>query len=530
MDSPRLLGVGSLLLVLTAPHPNVAMPCAPPAERTHDPSSGKTNVTVYHCRDCPVSICEKHSSEGFAKIAKTQNTTFSNGTIQLVIRENRIRMCFQQADTFPEGIYRIVWEKTRGVGDSCGNPSSTAFSDNERGNISTTENKICCEAKTMTSESDSTLNCSTEKSDAEPTNPVTDIPCTGIPGTTKGVLGERENTGIILALGLFLVLCATMAMCYYHKQHQHHQGGENEQSPDVISVWEGDSISITCSIRDSGNHVGMLLKHSGRYNVVYSTRDGPSNISPAFVDRAKCSREGRNYRITLHNVQESDSHVYMCTEYVKTDDDQKFLDVKRTIVVVKAKSGEALEQSPLYASPQQGQSVSIACGMHSSEAGEGIYLLKTHVQPEEVLQLLSQSAARISPAFAGRLNYSKEGKQMVITLHNLQKNDTDNYVCAEQVTTKNTRLLSARGTMVLVKDAEGQQAYSQQACSAGSWAIYSLSILVALLFCALVCCTLYHVNIKKYFQKKTLNVVYEDMSYSSRRNTLVRTNTLSKAI
>ncbi|NXG00341.1 CD7 protein, partial [Sakesphorus luctuosus] len=147
-------------------------------------------------------------------------------------------------------------------------------------------------------------------------------------------------------------------------------------------------------------------------------------------------------------------------------------------------------------------------------------LLRTHVQPEEVLQLLNQSAARISPAFADRLNYSKEGKQMVITLHNLQKNDTDNYVCAEQVTTKNTRLLSARGTMVLVK--EGQQAYSQQACSASSLATYSLIILVALLFCALVCCTLYHVNIKKNSQKKSPNAVYEDMSYSSRRNTLVR--------
>ncbi|KAJ7404407.1 T-cell antigen CD7 isoform X1 [Willisornis vidua] len=521
MDSPHLLGVGFLFLALTAPHPNVAMPSAPSAERTHDSSSGKTDVTVYHCRDCPVSICEKHSSVGFAKIAKTQNTTFSNGTIQLETEENRIRMCFQQADTFPEGIYRIVWEKTGGAGDSCGNPSSTgenflaflkSFSDNERGTISTMGDKICCEAKTITSESDPTLNCSTEKSD-----------------TTKGVPSERKNIGITLALVLLLVLCATMTIWYYRERHQHHQGGENEQSPDVISVWEGDSISITCSIRDSGNHVGMLLKHSGRYNVVYSTWDGSPNISPAFVGRAKCSREGRNYRITLHNVQESDSHVYLCTEYVKTDDDQKFLDGKRTIVVVKAKSGEALEQSPLYASPQQGQSVSIACGMHSSGAGEGIYLLKTHVQPEEVLQLLSQSAARISPAFAGRLNYSKEGKQVVITLHNLQKNDTDNYVCAEQVTTKNTRLLSARGTMVLVKDAEGQQAYSQQPCSGSSWAIYSLSILVALLLCALVFCTLYHVNLKKYFQKKTPNVVYEDMSYSSRRNTLVRSNTLCKA-
>ncbi|NXF07389.1 CD7 protein, partial [Smithornis capensis] len=141
------------------------------------------------------------------------------------------------------------------------------------------------------------------------------------------------------------------------------------------------------------------------------------------------------------------------------------------------------------------------------------YLLKTHVHPGIVLHVSNQNAARILPAFAHRLQYSKEGKQIVITLHNLQKNDSDNYVCAEEL--KNSTLLSASGTMVLVK--------GMQECKDSSWVIYSLFVAVALLFCALVCCTLYHVNIKKYFQRKKTNVVYEDMSYSSRRNTLVRT-------
>ncbi|NWR82243.1 CD7 protein, partial [Furnarius figulus] len=145
-------------------------------------------------------------------------------------------------------------------------------------------------------------------------------------------------------------------------------------------------------------------------------------------------------------------------------------------------------------------------------------LLKTHVQPELILNVSNLSTAVDLPAFANRLSYSKEGKQVVITLHNLQKNDTDHYVCVEKVkTAENTSLLSASGTMVLVKDAEGEQA-----CRCSSWIIYILSTVVALLFCALVCCTLYRVNVKKYFQKKTPNTVYEDMSYSSRRNTLVR--------
>ncbi|NXM04194.1 CD7 protein, partial [Tyrannus savana] len=148
--------------------------------------------------------------------------------------------------------------------------------------------------------------------------------------------------------------------------------------------------------------------------------------------------------------------------------------------------------------------------------------LRTLVQPERVLYVSNQNTARILPAFAGRLEYSKEGKQIVITLHNLQENDSDNYVCAEEVkNVKNTHLLSADGTLLLVKGMG--QAHSQQACSDSSWVIYSLLIVVALLLCALVCCTLYRVNIKKYFQKTPPNVVYEDMSYSSRRNTLVRT-------
>ncbi|OWK53862.1 hypothetical protein RLOC_00008625 [Lonchura striata] len=75
--------------------------------------------------------------------------------------------------------------------------------------------------------------------------------------------------------------------------------------------------------------------------------------------------------------------------------------------------------------------------------------------------------------------------------------------------------------MVLVKEVE-------QACEKSSWDSYVLGTVVALLFCALVCCTLYRVEVKKYFQKKKPNVVYEDMSYNSRRSTLVRSNTCSR--
>ncbi|NWI44587.1 CD7 protein, partial [Picathartes gymnocephalus] len=144
------------------------------------------------------------------------------------------------------------------------------------------------------------------------------------------------------------------------------------------------------------------------------------------------------------------------------------------------------------------------------------HLLRTHVQPGRVLSVSNLNVSSVSPDFGNRLEHSREGKRVVITLHNLQEKDSDNYVCAEEV--RESPLLSARGTMVLV-----QGTTLLLACEKSSWGLYALIVVVALLFCALVCCTLYRVDVKKYFQKKKPNVVYEDMSYNSRRSTLVRT-------
>ncbi|NWV20476.1 CD7 protein, partial [Origma solitaria] len=294
---------------------------------------------------------------------------------------------------------------------------------------------------------------------------------------------------------------------------------------DIISAWEGDSISITCSMSGSRDQVGMyLISIRQNRKVIYiPPKQNASNIHPTFTNRIEYSKEGKNLRITLHRVQESDSNIYLCSEIVKINDHHKNLHGKTTIVVVKAKFGGALEQSPLYANPEQGQSVSITCVLESSPGGGGLYLLRTHMQPGQVLYVSNLNVMEVSPAFENRSDYSREGNKAMITLHNLQEKDSDNYVCAEEV--KKSPLLSASGTMLLVKEVE--QAHSQ-ACEKSSWDLYALIIMVALLFCALVCCTLYRVDVKKYFHKKKRNAVYEDMSYNSRRSTLVRTNTYSR--
>ncbi|NXH98133.1 CD7 protein, partial [Pachycephala philippinensis] len=301
-------------------------------------------------------------------------------------------------------------------------------------------------------------------------------------------------------------------------------GGGNEQSTDVVSAWEGDSVSITCPMNDSQNLVGMYLTAiTQNLIVIYVPKNKSPNVNPAFANRLEYSKEGENFRITLQRLQESDSKIYVCSAMVTVNDRHKELYGKTTIVVVKANSRSTLEQSPLYANPERGQSVNITCVLKSSAEHEGLYLLRTHVQPGRVLYPLKPNVSRVSPAFASRLQYSREGNRMVITLQNLQEKDSDNYVCAADVA--NSPLLSASGTMVLVKAVE-------QECkerTPHSWGLYALAVVVALLFCALVCCTLHRVDVKKYFQKKQPNVVYEDMSYNSRRSTLVRANTYSTA-
>ncbi|XP_039572040.1 T-cell antigen CD7 isoform X2 [Passer montanus] len=253
-------------------------------------------------------------------------------------------------------------------------------------------------------------------------------------------------------------------------------------------------------------------------DVIYCLKEKSPSVNPTLDNRIEWSKEGGNLRTTLHRLKESDSGTYVCCETVEINRNPKQIYRKTTIVVVKAVSRRPVEQSPLHANPEQGQSVNITCVLKSSAEDEFL-LLRTHVQPNEVLSVSKLNISKVSPDFENRLEYSKEGNRIVVTLHKLQEKDSDNYVCAQEV--QGSPLLSASGTMVLVKEVK-------QACEKSSWELYGLLVVVALLFCALVCCTLYRVDVKKYFQKKKPNEVYEDMSYNSRRSTLVRSNTYSK--
>ncbi|OXB54998.1 hypothetical protein ASZ78_005970 [Callipepla squamata] len=117
------------------------------------------------------------------------------------------------------------------------------------------------------------------------------------------------------------------------------------------------------------------------------------------------------------------------------------------MIISKAKTNGVIDQSPLSVIAQQGESINITCTLES--AHEEIIFFKAHIQLEKLLHASSQKAVTISHAFANRLEFSNQEKELVITLHNLQKNDTDMYVCAAVL--KNSLTMSESGTMVLVE-------------------------------------------------------------------------------
>ncbi|XP_068769599.1 T-cell antigen CD7 isoform X2 [Struthio camelus] len=515
MDSLPFAHLCFLLLTVSSPFLNTATSSGDSAEGTKGSSFSSTKVTAYDCKHCGVSVCELSNFSCCTIIGETQDETFSNEVIQLVTNETHITMCFQQANTFSEQIYAIIWAKAGGIGDSCGILKAEASPENRGETVVSEQKKTCCTAQVQLAVPSTPLNCYADKDKS---------PQLGSPedGNDVGYMSSsvsKQGTIGISTTFVSLVACL-VGLAYCVLKNRTREGEENEfleHSPDFIGAWEGDSVSIICSMKKSENEEGTYLRT--RYNnVVYLSRQNTSYILPALADRVNYSNEGKNLRITLHNVQQNDSNIYLCTTFIKNSHYVK-LDGKRTVLVVRGKNNGIVEQSPHSLSVQQDQSISITCSLKSSHEEEGVFLLRTHMKAERVLYVSRQNISTIFPAFANRLEYSKQEKTLVITLHNLQKSDSDIYVCVAVFKNSSLLSLNASGTMVLVKEVE------QTECSSNPWNFYGLITAVVLLLSALTCCIFYNVNIKKYFQKRKTNAVYEDMSYSSRRNTLVRTNT-----
>ncbi|KFQ92636.1 hypothetical protein Y956_04976, partial [Nipponia nippon] len=186
----------------------IAMPSDNPAEGTQDSSCGKTCVTVYHCKDCKSDICKSSNYEDFVKIGETRSEKFSNEIIELETNETHVSMCFQQENTFPEGIYAIFWEKAMGAGDSCGILNSGASSEDVRGNII----KICCEAETKLSEPSPALKCYTKMLNEKTGKSTASITDEENLDNLQFSISEKSSIGIITPVLILGVCAAALAM------------------------------------------------------------------------------------------------------------------------------------------------------------------------------------------------------------------------------------------------------------------------------------------------------------------------------
>ncbi|KAM6050734.1 uncharacterized protein VSU04_012133 isoform 2-T2 [Chlamydotis macqueenii] len=223
MDSPHFKQLCVLLLTVAAPHPNIALPSGYPAEGTQGSSFGKINVSVYHCKGCKSNICESSSYTGFEKILEIQEekVILSSKIIQLANNETHIIMCLHQENTFPEGIYGIVWEKATGIGESCGIVNSGASSENVRGNITNT----CCAAEINLSVTKLPLKCYTKMPDEKTGKSTADITEEGNPDNPQFLISKKSSLGFLIPL-LMLVVCVVVLTMYYVRRKQNGQEQE----------------------------------------------------------------------------------------------------------------------------------------------------------------------------------------------------------------------------------------------------------------------------------------------------------------
>ncbi|KAM6245452.1 uncharacterized protein LJ264_011112 [Porphyrio hochstetteri] len=229
MDHPRFTQLCFLILITAAPCPKTAKASENHAGGTQGSSSSKTNVTVYHCEDCESTICNSPDYERFVRVAETPNGKFSNKTIQLETNDTHISMCFQNTST--KGVCAIFWEKTGGMGDSCGSISDSveneilmnkycaslqASSENLRCHIT----RICCVAETNLSKPNPLLSCYTEIASKTPSEPPTNV--TGIALKVTDV--HEENSMSIIVPVMILGVCVIAAAAFYVLQKRNGQG------------------------------------------------------------------------------------------------------------------------------------------------------------------------------------------------------------------------------------------------------------------------------------------------------------------
>ncbi|XP_027729016.1 T-cell antigen CD7 [Vombatus ursinus] len=177
---------------------------------------------------------------------------------------------------------------------------------------------------------------------------------------------------------------------------------------------------------------------------------------------------------------------------------------------------EEVKQFPLFIMAQEGDTVNITCT--TTGKSSGLYLKRSIVMLIEVMHFSKNNKSIITKNYKNRTIISGSLNDLMITITNIQLNDTDVYTC-EATTSEN---LLGTGTIVVVTEKKWKKKDGNLNSQV------EVVLIVTSFFIGLALWPLFMMT-KKWVQnlRRTQNpssTVYEDMSYAIQRNTICRDN------
>ncbi|XP_066473782.1 uncharacterized protein [Tiliqua scincoides] len=168
---------------------------------------------------------------------------------------------------------------------------------------------------------------------------------------------------------------------------------------------------------------------------------------------------------------------------------------------------------------EEGESVNITCQFLSSNI-DGLYLKRTLLKPIEVLYATKHGEQlTLKSAYINRTKYFELQDRAIIMLQQVQKDDSDVYVC-EHID-KDFKEMKTRGVILAVRD---KSVMKLEQCSSSPQMLVVI-ILALLLACALGYFILFHMDVKKYCRKgkrmEIQTIIYEDMNGCKHNNSHV---------
>lgn len=168
---------------------------------------------------------------------------------------------------------------------------------------------------------------------------------------------------------------------------------------------------------------------------------------------------------------------------------------------------------------EEGESVNITCQFLSNI--KGLYLKRTVLKRMEVLYATDGGKKlTLHPAYKNRTEYFELQHRAIIMVQQVQKNDSDVYMC--QYIDKGINEMNTSDVILAVRE---KSVMTLEKWSSYSWMMYVIIILTLILVCALGCFILHCADVKKYCWKgkrrEIQTIVYEDMNCLKYNNNLM---------